>query len=97
MKPGFATTEFYMALTVVVLGAAASMFAESEVAQMGGQIAAALAAAGYGFSRAGSKKAEADIRSAMHYETSAYKDGEAAGRKKAAEDVQKGMEALEKS
>ncbi len=68
MKPGFATTEFYMALTVVILGAAASVFAESEVAQLGGQIAAALAAAGYGFTRASAKKSEAEAQASIQRE-----------------------------
>lgn len=57
-KPGLLTTEFWMAITVIALGAIASQYAESPIAQMGGQLAAALAAAGYGFSRSKVKGAE---------------------------------------
>lgn len=57
MKPGIHTTEFYLALLVVVLGALATLFEDNPYAQMAGALAAALASAGYGISRAKSKAA----------------------------------------
>ena len=51
-KPGWKTTEFWLAMVVVVLGALPQAFdAESPWVKLGGILASALAAAGYGFSR----------------------------------------------
>lgn len=60
-KPGLATSEFYMALAVVLLGALASVYAEQEWAKAAGMVAAALASAGYGFARSQVKKSLAYI------------------------------------
>lgn len=57
-KPGLKTSEFYMAMAVVILGAVASVYAEAEWAQAAGMIAAALASAGYGFARSKVKESE---------------------------------------
>lgn len=59
MKPGIRTTEFWLALGVVILGAVASVYTESEWGRIAGTVAAALVAAGYGFSRMVTKAAEA--------------------------------------
>lgn len=55
MRSGIKTTEFYLALVVVILGALATLFEDNPYAQMAGALAAALASAGYGISRAKSK------------------------------------------
>ena len=55
-KPGLKTTEFWLALAVLVLGAAASVYAESDLGRMAGMVAATLASAGYGFARSSVKK-----------------------------------------
>ncbi|MEE8494672.1 MAG: hypothetical protein V3S25_11565 [Nitrospirales bacterium] len=60
MKPGIQTSEFKMALAVLVLIAVGTAFSGSPVAEAAGYIGAALTAAGYGFVRAVSKKSEAD-------------------------------------
>lgn len=54
-KPGIKTTEFWMALVVVAVSAVAATYTESPIAQVGGLIAGALTAAGYGLSRAKTK------------------------------------------
>ncbi len=56
MKPGIKTTEFYIALAVVVLGALPQVYDSSDIAQLGGLIAMALASAGYGFARSKAKE-----------------------------------------
>ena len=55
MKPGIKTTEFWLALVVVTLGALAATFSEAQWAQAVGLVAAALTSAGYGMSRAKAK------------------------------------------
>ena len=57
-KPGIRSTEFLLALIVTLLGALAGIYAEAQWAQVGGMVAAALASAGYGFSRASVKRTE---------------------------------------
>lgn len=59
MKPGYSTTEFWLALIVTVGGVLSSIYADAEWAQALGAVAAALASAGYGFSRASAKKSAA--------------------------------------
>jgi hypothetical protein len=51
-KPGVRTSEFWLALVVVVGGAIASVYQANPMAQVAGIAAAALASAGYGLSRA---------------------------------------------
>lgn len=51
-RPGIKTTEFWLAVFVVVGGALAAQFSTNPIAQTIGMIAAALGSAGYGFSRA---------------------------------------------
>ena len=51
-RPGIRTTEFWLAFVVVVAGATATVFVDSPWAKVAGIVAAALSAAGYGFSRA---------------------------------------------
>jgi hypothetical protein len=58
-KPGIATTEFWLALIVTIMGAVAGIYAEAQWAQVAGLVAATLAAAGYGFSRSNVKRTEA--------------------------------------
>lgn len=58
MKPGIKTTEFWVALVVTTLGGAAVVFSNSPWAQLGGIVAAALASAGYSFSRGATKAKE---------------------------------------
>ncbi len=60
-KPGLQTSEFYMAMAVVLLGALASVYADAEWAKAAGMVAAALASAGYGFARSKVKYGEAEI------------------------------------
>lgn len=55
-RPGIFTTEFALALGVTVMGAMASVYAESDWAKVAGIVAAALASAGYGFARTALKK-----------------------------------------
>lgn len=55
-RSGIRTTEFLLALGVTVLGGIATIYAESDIAQVGGIVAAALASAGYGFSRMNVKR-----------------------------------------
>lgn len=50
-----------MALAVVLLGALASVYADAEWAKAAGMVAAALASAGYGFSRSQVKRSLAYI------------------------------------
>lgn len=52
MKAGIKSTEFWLAMVVALAGALATVYAEAQWAQVAGMIAAALATAGYGFSRA---------------------------------------------
>lgn len=56
VKPGFKTTEFYVALAIIVLSALAAVFTNSELAKVGGMVAAALTSAGYGLARAHAKR-----------------------------------------
>ena len=51
MKSGIKTTEFWLALAVMVGGALAAVYQDSEFARIAGIIASSLAAAGYGWSR----------------------------------------------
>ncbi len=60
-KPGLKTSEFYMAMAVVLLGALASVYADAEWAKAAGMVAAALASAGYGFARSKVKQSEAEV------------------------------------
>ena len=60
MKSGWKTTEFWLALVVTVGGSLATYYSEAEWAKVVGIVAAALASAGYGLSRASVKKAEAE-------------------------------------
>ena len=60
-RPGILTTEFWLALIVTLLGALAAVYAEPW-AQVAGLVAAALAAAGYGFSRASVKRTDLAAR-----------------------------------
>lgn len=55
MKPGIKTTEFWMALGVVLCGALAATFASAQWAQVAGMTAAPLTSAGYGFARSQAK------------------------------------------
>lgn len=55
MKPGIETSEFKVAVAVLILIAVGSAFA-SPIGQAAAFIGAALTTAGYGFSRATSKK-----------------------------------------
>jgi len=56
-KPGVKTTEFWLALAVVVIGAVVAAYPQSPLAQVFGVVASALTAAGYGFARAQVKRA----------------------------------------
>lgn len=56
-RPGFRTTEFWLALVVVLGGSFAAIYQDNQLAQVGGSVAAALAAMGYGFARANVKRA----------------------------------------
>lgn len=67
MKPGHLTTEFYLALLVVILGAIAVEYDSSPLARIGGAVAAALASIGYGFSRAKAKESAASVVEATLY------------------------------
>jgi hypothetical protein len=55
-RPGLRTTEFWLALAVVILGALATTFSTEPWAQIAGTIAAALSAAGYSFARTAAKR-----------------------------------------
>lgn len=57
MKPGIRTSEFWVSVAVVLMGAAATAFSSSPFAQIAGSLAAALAAAGYAFPRTSAKAA----------------------------------------
>lgn len=57
MKAGIKSTEFWLAVIVALAGALATVYADSEWAQVAGMVAAALASAGYGFSRSKVKTA----------------------------------------
>lgn len=63
-RPGLKTTEFWLAMIVTIGGMVASVYAEAQWAQVAGMVAAALAAAGYGFSRAGVKRTEVAVKAA---------------------------------
>ena len=52
MKAGIKSTEFWLAVIVALTGALATVYADAEWAKVAGMVAAALASAGYGFSRA---------------------------------------------
>lgn len=54
-RPGWKTTEWYLALAVAVMGGLATAFADKEWAKVAGVLAAALASVGYGMSRAATK------------------------------------------
>lgn len=56
-RPGYRTTEFWLALAVVVGSAVQSAYATEPWAKAAGMIAGALAAAGYGFARSAVKAA----------------------------------------
>lgn len=51
-KPGIKSTEFWMALVVVVGGAVAAVYADKQWAKVVGMAVSGLVAAGYGFQRA---------------------------------------------
>lgn len=57
-RPGLKTTEFWLALAVTIGGAVAAVYAETDIGRVAGMVAAALAAAGYGFTRANLKRTE---------------------------------------
>jgi hypothetical protein len=61
MKAGIKSTEFWLAMVVAIAGALATVYAESEWAQVAGMVAAALASAGYGFSRSQTKTAASQV------------------------------------
>lgn len=61
MKAGIKTTEFWLAMVVALAGALAAVYADAEWAKVAGMVAAALASAGYGFARAQTKTAAAQI------------------------------------
>lgn len=58
-RPGIATTEFWLALAIVIGSAVAATYAETDIGRIAGLVAAALVTAGYGFTRAGVKRTEA--------------------------------------
>lgn len=60
MKNGIKTTEFWIALCVVVMGALGSVYAETDGGRVLGLVASALASAGYGMSRSVVKAASSD-------------------------------------
>lgn len=64
MKPGIKSTEFAIALVVLALMAVGST-SESPLAQSAAYIGAALASAGYGFSRAAAKKSNDESLAAI--------------------------------
>ncbi len=51
-RPGIRTTEFWLALIVVLGGELSAAYSSQPWAQVVGHVAAALSALGYGFSRA---------------------------------------------
>lgn len=62
MKAGIKTTEFWLAMIVALAGALAVVYADAEWAKVAGMVAAALASAGYGFTRAKTKVADLEER-----------------------------------
>lgn len=56
-RPGYRTTEFWLALVVVIGSALQSVYATEPWAKAAGMVAGALAAAGYGFARSAVKAA----------------------------------------
>lgn len=56
VKPGLRTSEFWLALVVTIFGAASSVFSHNQWAQLAGIVAAAMASAGYGWSRGTAKR-----------------------------------------
>ena len=59
MKPGILSTEFWLALIVVLGGLFAANYADQQWAQIAGMVSSALASLGYGVARANVKKMEA--------------------------------------
>lgn len=55
IKPGVKTSEFWLALVVVLAGALATVYSDHEWAKVAGIVSAAFLAAGYGLSRAVTK------------------------------------------
>lgn len=58
MTAGMKTSEMWITVSVVVMGAVAATFSDQPWAQAAGAIAAALASAGYGLSRSRVKQQE---------------------------------------
>lgn len=56
VKPGVRTSEFWLACAVAFFAAASAVFTNNQWAQLGGIMAAALASAGYGWSRGTTKR-----------------------------------------
>ncbi len=73
MKPGINTSEFKMAVAVLMLIAIGSAWTDSPVAEAAGYIGAALTTAGYGFVRASAKKSESEAQASVIRE-SMWKD-----------------------
>ena len=57
-RPGLKTTEFWLALGVAIVGAIASVYADTDIGRVAGMVSAALAVAGYGFARSNVKRVE---------------------------------------
>lgn len=55
IRPGIRTTEFWLALTVAMLGGLAALYATEPWAQIAGILAASLTSLGYGMARAKAK------------------------------------------
>lgn len=57
-RPGLRTTEFWLALIVTIVGSIATVYADTDIGRTAGLVSIALAAAGYGFTRAQVKRVE---------------------------------------
>ena len=57
-RPGLRTTEFWLALAIVIGSAVAATYSETDIGRMASLVAAALVTAGYGFTRSGVKRVE---------------------------------------
>jgi len=51
VKPGIATTEFWLAMAVALMGGLAVAFVDSPWAKVAGVVSAALSSLGYGYQR----------------------------------------------
>lgn len=65
MTAGMKTSEFWVAMAVVVMGAVAQVYPGNQWSQMAGLIAGALASAGYGFARSRSKAAQSGAEASI--------------------------------